>query len=166
VPEKTVLIDNKMRRGVAGYHVVTPLRLDGVAMHVLVNRGWVAAPRLRSELPRVTTPSGALEITGTARKPSERFIELSAAHREGTVWENLTIERFRDWAQIELQPVLILQTSPAEDGLARDWDAPDTNATKHRLIAFQWYALALAVPSLALAYAIKRRRNAGRPGEA
>src|SRR5688500_17869273 len=41
VGERTVFLDNKLRRGRPGYEVVTPLRLNGT--HVLVTRGWVAA---------------------------------------------------------------------------------------------------------------------------
>src|SRR5713226_7905937 len=40
VAERTVLLDNKLRRGRAGYEVVTPLRLAGSDWQVLVNRGW------------------------------------------------------------------------------------------------------------------------------
>ena len=38
----TIYLDNKIYRGVAGYHIITPLRIGTSSMHVLVNRGWVA----------------------------------------------------------------------------------------------------------------------------
>lgn len=158
VADRTILVDNKMRHGTPGFHVVTPLKLEG-GMHVLVYRGWVAAPRLRSDLPQFATPAGVVEVTGVARAPSGRFVELSAAAREGNIWENLTVERFRAWAGIAVQPVVIYQTGPAEDGLARDWDPPDVNVTKHRIIAFQWYAFAVMLPAAALILWFRRRRN-------
>lgn len=156
--ERTILLDNRMHRGKPGFHVVTPLRLDG-GMHVLVYRGWIAAPRLRSEVPRFPTPAGTVEVAGVARAMRGRFVELSAATREGSIWENLTIERFRDWAGIELQPVAIRQTGPAEDGLARDWPPPDVNATKHRFIALQWYAFAVMLPLAVLILRFRRRKT-------
>ena len=42
LPQFTVLLDNKVYKGRAGYFVVTPLRLSGSTLHVLVNRGWIA----------------------------------------------------------------------------------------------------------------------------
>src|SRR5712675_2812989 len=44
LPRHSVLLDNKLRHGRPGYEVITPLRLAGSDMHVLVNRGWIAAP--------------------------------------------------------------------------------------------------------------------------
>src|SRR6266850_3569370 len=55
--ERTVYLDNKLRRGRPGYEVVTPLRLSR-SMHVLVNRGWVAAPAERTRPPQMHTPAG------------------------------------------------------------------------------------------------------------
>ncbi len=44
-PRYGVLIDNRIRHGVAGYHVVMPLAIGGGSRYVLVNRGWIAGTR-------------------------------------------------------------------------------------------------------------------------
>ncbi len=54
----TVLLDYKIRDGRIGYEVVTPLRLSGGTLHVLVNRGWIAAAPQREILPEIPTLSG------------------------------------------------------------------------------------------------------------
>src|SRR5918999_4210002 len=64
VDQHTVYLDNKLRRGRAGYEVVTPLRLDG--MHVLVNRGWVPAGATRDALPEIRALGGEVRIEGLA----------------------------------------------------------------------------------------------------
>jgi len=64
---------------------------------------------------------------------------------EGKVWQNLTLERYRDAFPLALQPVVIQQESPLDDGLVREWDAPDLGVDKHRGYAFQWLALALTI---------------------
>src|SRR5438034_21992 len=50
-PRYAVYLDNRIHRGVAGYHVVMPLRIGGSDRYVLVNRGWIARAAHRSELP-------------------------------------------------------------------------------------------------------------------
>ena len=126
-PRHGVLIDNRIHRGVAGYHVVMPLELDGAASrYVLVNRGWIAGNADRSRLPEVRTPADTVEITGLAVVPSRRFLELSDQVAEGRVWQNLTLERYRRAVPIALQPVVIQQESALDDGLVREWDPPES----------------------------------------
>ena len=149
-----VLIDNRIRRGVAGYHVVMPLEIEsaggssqGGGRYVLVNRGWIAGTGDRARLPQVRTPAETVEVTGLAVTPSRRFFELSseAATGAGKVWQNLTLERYRQAYPIALQPILLQQESPLDDGLAREWDPPDLGVDKHYGYAFQWLALALTI---------------------
>jgi len=155
-PEYAVLIDNRIRRGVAGYHVLMPLAIEG-RRHVLVNRGWIAGTGDRSRLPDVKTPAGTVEITGLAVTPSRRFLELSANAAEGKVWQNLTLERYRQAVPIPLQPVVIQQESPLEDGLVREWDPPDLGVNKHYGYAFQWLALALTILVFYIVTHVRRR---------
>jgi len=156
-PEHAVLIDNRIRRGVAGYHVLMPLAIDGGRRHVLVNRGWIAGTADRSRLPEVKTPAGTVEITGLAVTPSRHFLELSANAAEGKVWQNLTLERYRQAVPIPLQPVVIQQESPLEDGLAREWDPPDLGVNMHYGYAFQWLALALTLLVFYIVTHVRRR---------
>jgi surfeit locus 1 family protein len=86
-----------------------------------------------------------VEITGLAVVPGQRFVELSSAVEEGSVWQNLTLERYRRAFPLALQPVLIQQESALDDGLAREWPAPDLGVDKHYGYAFQWLALAATI---------------------
>src|SRR5262245_53094137 len=67
-PAHAVFIDNRIRRGVAGFHVVMPLEIGekrgGPARYVLVNRGWIAGVPDRSRLPDVATPDTAVRVSG------------------------------------------------------------------------------------------------------
>ena len=78
-----VLLDNKTRAGVAGYEVVMPLRIAGSSMHVLVNRGWIAAGRDRARLPDIRTPDVLVDVVGMARIPG-RFLELAPVDEAAT----------------------------------------------------------------------------------
>ena len=72
VPQFTILLDNKVYRGRPGYFVVTPLRLSGSSVHVLVNRGWIAAGARRADLPSVPTPAEEIEIEGLGQEHAPR----------------------------------------------------------------------------------------------
>ena len=160
-PRYGVLIDNRIRRGVAGYHVVMPLEIGstsgGAGRYVLVNRGWIAGNPERARLPEVRTPAGTVEITGLAVTPSRRFLELSSRAAEDNVWQNLTLERYREAFSLALQPVVIQQESPLDDGLAREWDPPNLGVDKHYGYAFQWLALALTILVFYLVTHVRRR---------
>ena len=38
---RQILLDNRVHDSEAGYHVVTPLKIEDSEIYVLVNRGWV-----------------------------------------------------------------------------------------------------------------------------
>jgi surfeit locus 1 family protein len=158
-PEFLVFLDNKPRLGAPGYHVLMPLRIEGSNMHVLVNRGWAAASRDRARQPAIATAGGTVEITGEARVPGSKFLELSGQYAEGRLWQNLTIDRYRQWSQLALQPIVMLQMSAADDGLIREWGRPDMGIDKHRGYAFQWYALSAVVAVFSIVLAVRRQRD-------
>ena len=156
-PIYAVLIDNRILRGVVGYYVMMPLRIEGSERYVLVNRGWVAGTGSRTTLPPVKTPAQTVRIEGLATVPGKRYLELSAQVTEGNVWQNLTLERYRAVVPIPLQPVVIQQENNIDDGLSREWSPPDLGIDKHYAYAFQWYAMAVAILIIFLVYGVKRR---------
>jgi len=153
----TILLDNRVHRGRAGFHVVSPLRIAGGAIYVLVDRGWVAAGRTREDLPSVATPAGEQTVEGLAVVPSARVYELSADTVEGRVWQNLVLDRYRGWSKLELQPIVIQQTNDAGDGLVREWDRLDAGADRHRSYALQWFGFATLAVVLYVVLNLKRR---------
>jgi surfeit locus 1 family protein len=155
-PRYAVFIDNRIHRGVPGYHVVMPLRIEGSHRYVLVNRGWTPRTASRAQLPSVSTPQNVVTVHGVAVVPRLRTLELSGDVMEGPIWQNLTIERYRAARPIAIQPFLIRQESDAQDALVRDWEAPDFGMDKHYGYAFQWFALAATIVAF---YAITRRKS-------
>jgi surfeit locus 1 family protein len=151
----TFFLDNKIVHGVAGYQVVTPLKLEGASMHVLVKRGWIAAGE-RSRLPDVPTPEGIQTIEGMAVVPSARFLELAPEAGTGRLRENLVLAREEKRLGLSLQPFVIEQTSGAPDGLLRAWERPDTGAERHRSYALQWYSFAALAAILYVVLGFKR----------
>ena len=158
VPRAAVLLDNKVLAGVAGYHVIMPLRIAGSPKYVLVNRGWVAAGADRGRLPDVRTPAGIVTVVGIAVLPG-RFLELSGAETTGPVWQNLSIERYRRRMQLDIRPVVIEQHNDLGDGLARSWSRPDFGIAKHYGYAVQWFSLCGLIAFLYVFFHVRRAQS-------
>jgi surfeit locus 1 family protein len=162
IREDTIYVDNRTREGVPGYELVTPLRIDGGGPSVLVNRGWIAAGGERSRLPEVRTPAGRVKVEGTALPGDPRVFELSKQVPSGSVWQNVTVERFRKAFGLQLQPIIMRAQNDLGDGLLRDWPRPDAGIDRHRAYAFQWFALAIAILIIYVVSTVKRRTAAAR----
>lgn len=160
VPAHTVLIDNRVHKGIVGYYVVTPLRLEGGPVHVLVNRGWVAAGPRRDRLPEVSTPPGPQRVEGLAVAPGRPPYALAPDVAPGPVRQHLDIERVAAESGLRLQPVFVQETSAAPDGLVRVWERPDAGVNTHRAYAVQWYGLGILT---VVVYVVLGFRRAGDP---
>ena len=156
VSRHSVFIDNRVYKGVAGYHVVTPFKIDGADLHVLVNRGWVAAGPRRDRLPEVPAAPGPQTIEGLAVVPGGRAYELAPDATPGPVRQHLAIERIGTDTGLRLQPLVVQLTSDAKDGLVRAWERPDAGVNTHRAYALQWYALAFLTAIVYLVLGFRR----------
>src|SRR5258708_8140417 len=130
VPSYSVMLDNKLRGGKPGYEVLTPLRLAGSDLHVLVNRGWVQAPPTRDVLPEVRTPPGEVRIEGIAIERLPRLLSMDK-NEKGKVRQSLELPAFSAQTGLRLEPRIIEQHSATDDGLLRAWPRPDTGRAKH-----------------------------------
>ena len=155
-----VLLDNVILKGVPGYQVVTPLKLEGEAAYVLINRGWVARGLDRNILPEIKTPLGLVSIEGVAVPPSGKFLELSAQTVEGKVWQNLHFARMQAQLPQRLKTLMVMQLNDNGDGLIRHWARPDTGIEKHAGYAFQWFALAVVTLVIYGVQYAKKRKSA------
>ena len=157
VAARQIFVDNQIREGRAGFHVITPLRLEGREDAVLVNRGWIARDAGFPRAPAVAVPSGRVEVTGLATRPPARYRELSSETVTGDVWQNLSIERYAARSGLALLPVVVLADTPAP-GLAAVREKPDAGVAKHYEYAWTWFALAATVAALWLALNVRRVR--------
>jgi surfeit locus 1 family protein len=155
VAEHTIFLDNKLRRGRAGYEVVTPLKLGESAWHVLVNRGWVAAGPTREQLPQVPTPAGEQHIDGIALERIPHALQ-AGAEPAGKVRQNLDIAAFAAETGLELEPLVLEQHSETNDGLQRDWPRADLGIERNESYALQWYSFAALAIVLGVALCFRR----------
>ena len=161
-----ILIDNRIHNGQAGYHVITPLNIEGSDLRLLVNRGWIPAPAERREVPQFATPTDTVDISGTASLPSTRYFTL-APERAGaadqaqnvwqTVWQNLDLVAYARVAGFAVQPIVVeLGAHSAAGGFVREWRPADDRRTTNLGYAFQWWGFAATTIVLWLVFSWRR----------
>ncbi len=160
-PQHQILIDNRMHRQRAGFHVVTPLNIEGSNVRVLVNRGWIAGQPGRDRVPVVATPTGSVWVSGQAVVPTSRFFTLKEERSDGTwrhVWQNLDMERYAREAGFPVQPVVIqMSADSAAGGFVREWPRPDDRRLTNLGYALQWWSFAATTVALWLYFGFRRK---------
>lgn len=148
-PERQILVENRVHRGRPGYHVITPLRIGGSDMRVLVNRGWVPLGSSRDGPPDIDTPKGVVTVTGVATVPSTGGFRLERKDAPAGWqwhWPYFDIPRYRAAVNFPVQPVVILLDAQVEaGGFVRDWIRLEAGIAVHHGYAFQWFMLALTL---------------------
>jgi len=145
-PLHQFLLDNMTHDGVAGFQVLTPLRLaDGRV--VLVNRGFLPATGRRDQLPALPVGDDAREVTGRADFLPRAAVELEAPAASG--WPRLVsfprIDDIRAALGDEVFPQVLLLDPDQPDGFLRDWRPPGLRPDQHLGYAVQWFGLAATV---------------------
>jgi len=157
----SVLLDNQVAHGQAGYQVLTPLRVAGTDYAVMINRGWVGPGRDRQDLPHPSAPVARIEISGALDRFASVGLKLQGGDRptEGwpTVVQWVTPELLEARLGYRLLPYQVLLSDKDGDGFARDWQQVDLHAEKSLGYAFQWFSFAVALLFLYVWYGFKRR---------
>ncbi|QNM96091.1 SURF1 family protein [Chitinimonas koreensis] len=152
-PEGQIFLDNRVRAGQAGFHVLAPLQLaDG--RWLLVNRGWLL--KRPGVVPQAPLPAGEQVLTVRFEPPAQHYVELAGDTAAGAVWQNLDWTRYRARTQAPLVAALAWQLDGA-DPLARDWPAPGLGIEKHYAYAGQWFLFAALAAFLFIFLHWKRR---------
>jgi surfeit locus 1 family protein len=159
----TVFLDNRQMNGKPGFHIVTPLQLEGGTGAVAVVRGW--APRNfadREQLPPMQTPQGVIEVHGRMAPPPAKLYEF-AGTPTGRIRQNLDLAQWRAETGLALLDFSVQQTGGPSEGLSRDWPEAASGAEKNYGYAFQWWALSSLIAILYVWFQfIVPRRNAVR----
>jgi surfeit locus 1 family protein len=155
--EGQIFVDNKFYNDAVGFHVITPLKIAGTDRYVLVNRGWLPRGAGYPTPPVVAVPPGPISVEGVLMLPGTRFLELAPATVQGNLWQNLTIERYREASKLDVLP-LVLLARDTDTPLKPITEQPDARAEKHVEYMLTWYSLAATVVALWVALNLKLER--------
>ncbi len=157
-----LLLDNQVRDGQPGYHVLTPLHLtDGSA--ILINRGWLPLGASRRELPDVSVTAEPVTVRGWLAQPANPGLRLGDAAGGDLKWPRVIPHvdylRLAILLGYPLRPAVILLEPGTSAGYGRDWQPRfgGYGPERHQGYAVQWFALAAALLILYLTINIRRQ---------
>lgn len=140
--EQYFLVDNQVHEGRPGYWIVAVFHGED-GRRWLVNRGWIAAPSRREELPVVDVPPGRVAVSGVVW-PQMGLVPLLAEDRWESGWPK-RVQRL-DVANMAaaaggLAPIEI-RLEAGEPGVAYAASlGHDFKARTHEGYAVQWFGL-------------------------
>ena len=153
------LLDNRPRAGRTGYEVVMPLQTDNGM--VLVNRGWLAAPPTRTQLPIINTPDKVVTLTGHLYSPQKNAVIQHSQSDLAVEWPKRVIqlditEAQQLLGQTTVLPLLLRVDEGVPGAFITQWSMINVSVEKHQGYALQWFSMAVA---LLLLYAWLLVRN-------
>lgn len=138
-------VDNHTRHGESGYVVVTCFDTVG-GRSVLVNRGWIAAPQLREEMPAAPPPLGDVRIE-TTRWPNVRKSMAGSTDTWDATWPKRV--QYLDIARMAAATDAMPTELRLDDGQAGSLEpiviGEEMTPARHLGYAVQWFGLAVAV---------------------
>jgi len=157
--KRQFLHDNRTHNGSAGYEVLTPLRLVGSDLALLVNRGWIPLGVSRDQLPELPVPEGEREVVGRIKHASLEGFRLGDEElRQGWPYriQHIDTDGLGDELGYRLMPVVLLLEPDESDGFLREWHPMTFGPERNLGYAVQWFGLALALAIIYLAVNIHR----------
>lgn len=159
-----VLRGQQSDNGVAGVHLLTPLRIAGSEVAVIVDRGWLPASQRDPAALAAYAVSREVSLEGLAFAPqtrpasplAPRDLPLPGEERI-SAWVRVDVAGLQAQVDVPLLP-LYLEQLPAGDGapLPRPRDPRQLDEGPHLSYAIQWFAFAAI---LAVVYAALMRQE-------
>lgn len=143
--EYIFLLDNRINNGRVGYEVLIPMEMD--MRFVLVNLGWINAPKSRNDLPDINVQELPMTIQGTLYLPRRNPAITETANSTDT-WpmriQQVDIALMSRFFGSPLAPFVVLADPDESSKFVREWTPVVMSPQKHLGYAIQWFALAAA----------------------
>ena len=157
--KKQLLIDNVIHQGIAGYKVLTPLRIDETNKLILVDRGWIKQNKFRDQLPDIQIPADFESVSGTLEQP-ELGLVLSdelISNNWPKISQTKNVEVISKAYTEEIFPMILLADPLLKNSLEYIKITP-TNMTpiKHYGYSSQWFLMFIVLCFMYIWYGLSR----------
>ena len=154
-----ILIDNSVNRGVAGYKVLTPFRINETNKIILIDRGWIKQNKYRNELPSIEittlneTVSGILELPELGLVLSDDLVSKEWPK----ISQSKNLEVLSKEYDESIYPFILLADPILKNSLEYIKIVP-TNMTpiKHYGYSAQWFLMFIVLCFMYIWYGYKR----------
>ena len=159
---KQILVDNVINRGVAGYKVLTPLRIIETNQLILVDRGWIKQNKYREILPNIELIEADEVVSGILEYP-----ELGLVLSEDLVskeWPKISQTKNLEVISKEydefIYPMILLADPVLKNSLEYIKITPtNMTPTKHYGYSAQWFLMFLVLCLMYLWYGFKKNEK-------
>ena len=162
----TILLDNQIYEGRAGYFVYTAFTISGRELTLLVNRGWIPVGGDRSRIPEFVDPTGEQRLNGRLSHPPQQGLRLTDSNLIERLSDSISRVHGIDFDALtetviagELMPITLLLEASAANGFDRVWLSPGSDEARHLAYAFQWFALAVTVLVVSVIILLRRTKT-------
>lgn len=160
-----VLLRNQVWDNRLGFHVLTPLHIDGAEWVVLVDRGWIpyedGTPGARTKY----QGPAEVEVRGMIRRGQEKpdfggvpDPTLAPGQTRLDAWNVVNLARIEDQSRLKLLPVYIIEAPDAAWTALPYRSLPDIEISEgpHFGYAMQWFTFA-AILGLGYPFFVRRQ---------
>lgn len=147
------VVGPRTRRGRAGWHVITPLRLQAGGI-VLINRGWVPEDRKSAASRSDGQISGNVTLEGFIKRPSKRGAFVPDNDPARNQWFEIdTAALARHLGLSPVAPYWVIAGSATNPGgYPKGGQGISMPVNNHLQYAGTWYGLALVIAVCSLVY--------------
>jgi surfeit locus 1 family protein len=143
------LLDNQVHQGHVGYEIICPFADQAAAQRVLVSRGFIAAPSLRTQLPAIPAVAAPVNIYGEVYLPTGEQVLLADLQAAGS-WPRVVQSAAVDYLKSQLDasqgnsfyPWIVRLDADSPAVLERHWQVVNLSPEMHTGYAVQWLAMA------------------------
>ncbi len=157
--EPLILLDNQVVDGRVGYLAYQLFKVTQSGPRILVELGFVPAPRQRSQLPQVPSVQGEVLLQGKVYRKEANPLShklLADTHSPLRI-QNLNFDELNEHMGFPVMALALQPDNLAGVSLPRSWHPIPMPPEKHMGYAVQWFSMATALFLLSVFFVLRQR---------